>query len=529
MARTHPSAAKQALLLCFLEPVEGGSSGSSAVTAAEMLAANPAYSGEISTQSPVYTEPIFCPLLSYLLRFMNGHFFPTFRLFCVCVVAAVSMLELAAHAAVLRHPPNSPRGTLNTAVAALAQTPYSPRAGDTSAAASPSYETGSPSPRSMTHLSATSAASAAKCAKLFAGGAVVGNGLRALVVIANGLAAKQLVFNGFQALLDQGPPTNPQRAEECKEMAAAANINNSGESSSLKAAMWSCLQVVHRAYRPPGAPLSGGDDSSGSGDGDVNGGSNLRRCRVGSLVHVPYHSSLQLVVEWPRANYTTTTTMEDEEAATNASERAWRESRSQSNANPLVNPPLSGSSSNATTSSARFTSSNALGGTTMKARVRLPNAVFGAGTFVRAMVVAVQSGAEVSSSSSSSSSTTAATTRNNSTSYTLAYFDGPFAQGDEPPVPPPRIVKESLQRYRRRSAMTAANRRPLPRSSVRNDKIAGPRKFGGLSREQWDQLALFRLPSQTEAAFTLISVKRHLFEVTTTAKLRYGSLLSNLF
>ena len=48
VAKTHPSAAKQALLLCFLEPEQGGSSGTSsstAATAAEMLAANPAYSG----------------------------------------------------------------------------------------------------------------------------------------------------------------------------------------------------------------------------------------------------------------------------------------------------------------------------------------------------------------------------------------------------------------------------------------------------------------------------------------------------
>jgi hypothetical protein len=46
VSRHHPAAAKQALLLCFLEDEGGSSSDSSAITAAEMLAANPAYAGE---------------------------------------------------------------------------------------------------------------------------------------------------------------------------------------------------------------------------------------------------------------------------------------------------------------------------------------------------------------------------------------------------------------------------------------------------------------------------------------------------
>jgi len=451
------------------------------------------------------------------------------------------MLELAAHAAVLRHPPNSPRGTLNTAVAALAQTPYSPRAAGNSAAEKAAASPSSPlhsSPASSTHepglspglLSANTAASAAKCAKLFRGGAVVGNGLRALVLITNGMKAKQVVLNGFQALLDQCPPNNPQSAGE--ENAAANGtsglLGSSSGEGGVKAATWKCLQMVHRVYRPPEMPPS---------NDDGNGDANLRRCRVGALVHVPYHSSLRVVVEWPPFDHNSATSTEDEETATTASERAWRASRSQSNANPLINPSLSGSrsTSSAAAPSADTTSPYVRGGALMRARVCVPNAVFGSGTFVRAVVVAVhhpERGEGVSSSLPSTSPTSkpdhnpAGMNDNSSGTYTLAYFDGPFVEGDEPPVPTPRVVKEALQRSRR-SAVAKRGRLPLAiaccgdnqsSSSSSSNTRDGHRKLGGLSREQWNQLKLFRLPAQPDAAFSLIGVKRHLFEVRTNAR-----------
>lgn len=216
------------------------------------------------------------------------------------ITAANALLVLAAHAAVLRSHATGAGGdgTLSTAVAALAAAPYSPRA-------SPSpEERGLQAPTAEEPPGAQSfpLASAAKCARLFSGGAVAGNGLRALVLVANGKRAKELALGGFTALLDDGPPP-PERGA-----ASGPDGNGSNLSGGGVARWWGCcLQALRRWYRPIGAP---------------------RRYRVGALARVPYHPSLLLTAEWPSSASGAAS------GAVAASERAWVASRSRAAADP---------------------------------------------------------------------------------------------------------------------------------------------------------------------------------------------------